>query len=674
MRGWIRVAAATPPLHPADPQENAEEIRQVLSEADERGADVVVLPACALTGATLGDLFSLQTLQTATEDALDAIVEASRNTHPTLVTSVVRLVENQWTEQIVVVQNGMCRNTDRFSFRNRYDGSLLCRCAVSTLYSLPSAKMDEVLQEETHLLLIPAAIPAQVGQASRLAQQITALSARGLGVVLAGAGEQETGIDTLYAGDRLLAENGRLVADGGTLGCDPFFYGTERIAQAPLAKDAAHRDEANRDEVNLDEVNLDAKSRLGAKQPLPDAVLGESSVYYDFDLDEIAASCAEPENTDIVFTTHGEATKTDSTIRETTRKEKENAEEDPLSLPLTPRRHAEWCVVDSAPFVVHTAQECEEILQIQARALARRMRHVKTRQAWIGLSGGLDSTLAFLVTLRAFALDGWDKQGIHLISMPAFGTGKRTRSNAAALGELSGCDFREISLTPVLERHFQDIGLAEGDRSVAFENAQARERTQILMDLANLHGGLHVGTGDFSESALGWSTFNGDHMAMFSVNGSLPKTLVQALVAYEAKRLPAFRTVLEDILQTPISPELLPGEEGEIAQKTEEVIGPYAIHDFYLYYFLRYRYAPDKLLALAQKAFADDYSTATLLFVLRKMLSRFFASQFKRSVMVDGISVGPISLSPRGGWRMPSDVQATAWLSAVDRLEEEGEW
>lgn len=669
MRGWIRVAAATPPLHPADPQANAEEIRRVLSEADERGADVVVLPACALTGATLGDLFSLQTLQTATEEALDAIVEASRNTHPTLVTSVVRLVQNQWTEQIVVVQNGMYRNTDRFSFRNRYDGSLLCRCAVSTLYSLPSVKMDEVLQEETHLLLFPAAIPAQAGQAIRLAQQITTLSARGLGVALAGAGEQETGIDTLYAGDRLLAENGRLVADGGTLGRAPFFYGTGRIAKAPSVQDEAHRDAAN-----LDAENLDAESPLSAKQTLPDAVLGESAVYYDFDLDEIAASCAEQENTDIVFTTQGEATKTDSTIRETTRKEAENTEGEGLSLPLTPRRNAEWCVVDSAPFVAHTPQECEEILQIQARALARRMRHVKTRQAWIGLSGGLDSTLAFLVTLRAFALDGWDKQGIHLISMPAFGTGKRTRSNAAALGELSGCDFREISLTPVLERHFQDIGLAEGDRSVAFENAQARERTQILMDLANLHGGLHVGTGDFSESALGWSTFNGDHMAMFSVNGSIPKTLVQALVAYEAKRLPAFRTVLEDILQTPISPELLPGKEGEIAQKTEEVIGPYAIHDFYLYYFLRYRYAPDKLLALAQKAFADEYSTTTLLFVLRKMLSRFFGSQFKRSVMVDGISVGSISLSPRGGWRMPSDVQATAWLSAVDRLEEEREW
>lgn len=669
MRGWIRVAAATPPLHPADPQANAEEIRQVLSEADERGADVVVLPACALTGATLGDLFSLQTLQTATEEALDAIVEASRNTHPTLVTSVVRLVQKQWMEQIVVVQNGMYRNTDRFSFRNRYDGSLLCRCAASTLYSLSSVKMDEVLQEETHLLLIPAAIPAQAGRASRLAQQITTLSARGLGVVLAGAGEQETGIDTLYAGDRLLAENGRLMADGGTLGRAPFFYGTARIAKAPLTKDEAHRDEDN-----LDAENLDAESPLGAKQTLPDAVLGESTVYYDFDLDEIAASCAEQENTDIVFTTQGEATKTDGTIRETTRKEAENTEGEGLSLPLTPRRNAEWCVVDSAPFVVHTAQECEEILQIQARALARRMRHVKTHQAWIGLSGGLDSTLAFLVTLRAFALDGWDKQGIHLISMPAFGTGKRTRSNAAALGELSGCDFREISLTPVLERHFQDIGLAEGDHSVAFENAQARERTQILMDLANLHGGLHVGTGDFSESALGWSTFNGDHMAMFSVNGSIPKTLVQALVAYEAKRLPAFRTVLEDILQTPISPELLPGKEGEIAQKTEEVIGPYAIHDFYLYYFLRYRYAPDKLLALAEKAFADEYSTETLLFVLRKMLSRFFGSQFKRSVMVDGISVGSISLSPRGGWRMPSDVQATAWLSAVDRLEEEGEW
>lgn len=221
-------------------------------------------------------------------------------------------------------------------------------------------------------------------------------------------------------------------------------------------------------------------------------------------------------------------------------------EEDVETLPMTPRREAAWCAVDAAPMVAKTDEACEEVLQIQARALARRMRHVHTNQVWIGLSGGLDSTLAMLVSLRTFALENWDIKGIHLVSMPAFGTGKRTRSNASALGESSGCDFREISLTEVLTQHFQDIGLPKGDHSVAFENAQARERTQILMDLANLHGGLHVGTGDFSESALGWSTYNGDHMSMFNVNGAIAKTMAQALVRYEAKRLPTLRPILED--------------------------------------------------------------------------------------------------------------------------------
>ena len=660
MRGWIRVAAAVPPLHAGDPQANAEEIRQVLMEAEERHADVVVLPSCALTGATLGDLFSMQTLQSATEEAMDTLLEASRNTHPALVTSILRMEQGRAREHVVVVQNGTRLAHDRFSFHNRYDGSLLCRCAVSTLASSSFSKGHDALErEETDLLLLPAAIPARAGQAKRLVQEVKALSARGVGVALACAGEQETGIDTLYAGDRLLAENGRLVADGGILGRAPSFPGAVRATNSferaePLSSGA---DQA------FDDI----------KQVLPDAVIGERAIYYDFDLDAIAATRAEQATLDETVAASGEAM---SRVQDAIGKacdEAETANRNASSFPMTPRRRAEWCAVDPAPFVVKTEEESEEILQIQARALARRMRHVRTRQAWIGLSGGLDSTLAFLVTLRAFALDGWDKQGIHLVSMPAFGTGKRTRSNAATLGELSGCDFREISLTPVLRQHFADIGLTEDDRSVAFENAQARERTQILMDLANLHGGLHIGTGDFSESALGWCTFNGDHMAMFNVNASIPKTLVQALVAYEAKRLPVLQAVLEDILETPISPELLPGEEGEIAQKTEEVIGPYAVHDFYLYHFLRYRYAPDKLLALAQKAFAGVYTNATLLFVLRKMLSRFFASQFKRSVMVDGIAVGDLSLSPRGGWRMPSDVQATAWLAAVDRLEEEEE-
>lgn len=612
MRGWVRTATAVPPLHAGDPQANAKEIIQVLEEAETKEADVVVLPAFALTGATLGDLYDAPTLLLAAEEALEEIGEATKKKHPALVLSLPRRANGAVYEAIIIVQNGMVFETSDFTLVNRYDGSLLCRCTVAEAEDLESGTPWDIWQENgVDLVLIPAALPAGMGKASTLIKQVKALSARGFGIALASAGENETGLDALYGGDRLLAESGMLLAKGGTLGSHTLL---------------------------ADGVPAEAE--------------GLFTLYADMDLDRLEGTrqqALEARGVEV------------------------EEEEDVETLPMTPRREAAWCAVDAAPMVAKTDEACEEVLQIQARALARRMRHVHTNQVWIGLSGGLDSTLAMLVSLRTFALENWDIKGIHLVSMPAFGTGKRTRSNASALGESSGCDFREISLTEVLTQHFQDIGLPKGDHSVAFENAQARERTQILMDLANLHGGLHVGTGDFSESALGWSTYNGDHMSMFNVNGAIAKTMAQALVRYEAKRLPTLRPILEDILRTPISPELLPDREGEIAQKTEDLIGPYEIHDFYLYYFLRYRYEPEKLLTLGEKAFAGRYDRKTLLWVMHRLFERFFASQFKRSVMTDGVDIGILSLSPRGGWEMPSDVGANAWLREVEQLAEEGE-
>ncbi len=285
------------------------------------------------------------------------------------------------------------------------------------------------------------------------------------------------------------------------------------------------------------------------------------------------------------------------------------------------------------------------------------------------LSGGLDSSLAVLITAKAFDLLGRDRKGILAVTMPCFGTTRRTRSNAELLAAELGTDFLEVNIGKAVEQHFADIGQSVEDHSVTFENAQARERTQVLMDLANQRGGLVIGTGDLSELALGWATYNGDHMSMYAVNASIPKTLVRHLTAWEAERLGGRAgEVLRDILNTPVSPELLPPKDGEIAQITEDLVGPYELHDFYLYYAIRWGFPPRKVLRLASRAFEGRYDRETLLKWLKNFYRRFFAQQFKRSCLPDGPKVGSVSLSPRGDWRMPSDAVARLWLDELENL------
>ncbi|MDE5852245.1 MAG: NAD(+) synthase, partial [Alistipes sp.] len=311
------------------------------------------------------------------------------------------------------------------------------------------------------------------------------------------------------------------------------------------------------------------------------------------------------------------------------------------------------------------AERCEEIYRIQAHGLARRLEHTHCTKAVIGISGGLDSTLALLVTAHTFDLLGLDRKGIIGITMPGFGTTGRTHTNALELMQGLGVTAREIPIGKACEQHFSDIGLDPNDRSAAYENAQARERTQILMDVANMEGGLVVGTGDLSELALGWATYNGDQMSMYGVNASVPKTLVRHLVrwAAETEANAAIRATLLDIVDTPVSPELLPADaEGRIAQKTEDLVGPYELHDFFLYHFVRAGYRPAKIQLLAEQAFRDTYDRTTVRKWLTVFFRRFFAQQFKRSAMPDGPKVGSVALSPRGDWRMPSDAWATAWL------------
>lgn len=312
----------------------------------------------------------------------------------------------------------------------------------------------------------------------------------------------------------------------------------------------------------------------------------------------------------------------------------------------------------------------EAILQIQSQGLKKRLEHTHAKTVVLGISGGLDSTLALLVSVRAFDLCGRSRADIRCVTMPCFGTTARTKSNAIQLCQALGVQVQQIDISAAVRQHFQDIGHDESVHDVTYENAQARERTQVLMDLANRCGGLVVGTGDLSELALGWATYNGDHMSMYAVNCSVPKTLVRYIVQYEADNASGtLREVLLDILDTPVSPELLPADEhGQIAQKTEDLVGPYALHDFFLYHMLRFGTRPRKLYRLALSAYHGRYDEATILHWLKVFCRRFFAQQFKRSCVPDGPKVGSVTLSPRGDWRMPSDASCRLWLKELDSL------
>jgi NAD+ synthase (glutamine-hydrolysing) len=326
--------------------------------------------------------------------------------------------------------------------------------------------------------------------------------------------------------------------------------------------------------------------------------------------------------------------------------------------------------IDPHPFIPKDSDmqaSCEEILNIQVSGLIKRLYHINAQKAVIGISGGLDSTLALLVTVKAFDKLGLDRKGIIGITMPGFGTTDRTYQNAMKLMETLGITIREISIAKAVTQHFEDIGHDMKIHDITYENSQARERTQILMDVANQVNGIVIGTGDLSELALGWATYNGDHMSMYGVNAGVPKTLIRYLVSYVAGEM-ATDTLL-DIIDTPISPELIPADEqGRIKQKTEDLVGPYELHDFFIYYFLRYGFSPSKIFVMAKKAFANDYDDETIKKWLKTFCRRFFTQQFKRSCLPDGPKVGSVSLSPRGDWRMPSDASYTLWMQECEKL------
>ena len=638
--GFIKVAAGTPNIRVADCDYNAGQIIALMKEAAAQGVKVLALPELCVTGYTCGDLFLQPTLLDGAERAMRRILEETAELELLAAVGMPVRAGGKLFNCAVVVQKGSILAIVPKTYLPSYGEFYETRW-----FHLCDRDWDETL--------IPRGSQMDFGNYGSVGQALIRfpdMPDLTIGVEIC---------EDLWAAD---PPSRRLAEAGATLILN-------LSASDELAGKAAYRRQ----------LVLSQSARLCCGYVYADAGEGEST-------------------TDLVFAGHNMIAESGTMLAE-----KRFAtglivsEIDVQRLAYERRRltsfplisHAERLYWDEAeitlsdtsltrpisltPFIPadgsRRAERCEEIITIAALGLKKRLEHTNSTCAVVGLSGGLDSTLAILITTKAFDMLGRDRKGILAVTMPCFGTTRRTRSNAEVLALELGTDFREVNIGKAVEQHFADIGQSMEDQSVTFENAQARERTQVLMDLANQRGGLVIGTGDLSELALGWATYNGDHMSMYAVNASIPKTLVRHLVAYEADRLGGrIGDVLRDILDTPVSPELLPPKDGEISQRTEDLVGPYELHDFYLYYAIRWGFPPRKVLRLAARAFDGQYDRQTLLKWLKNFYRQFFSQQFKRSCLPDGPKVGSVALSPRGDWRMPSDAVAKLWLDELECL------
>ncbi len=661
-QGFIKVAAVTPKIRVADPVYNSEVICKEMETAYGRGAKIIVFPELCLTGYTCGDLFLQQILLQEAKTQLLRIAKATENKDALVMVglpveksgklyNVAAVLHNG--EILGLVPKGNIPNYAEFyegrhftkgnaepeqyevshggngeqSVRVPFGTNILFQCA-----DIPELKVACEICEDLWVVAAPgnehairgASIIANLSASNEAVGKdeyrellVKSASARmHCGYVYASAGEGESTQDLMFGGHNLIAENGKILAQSKT------FQAQTVYADIDVQKIVAER------------------MRIGGVGE-PSA---ETYVTVDFRLN----------------------------VTET------ELEKSFARMPFVPTD------ADIAK------KRCEEILSIQAYGLKHRLEHIGAKTAVLGISGGLDSTLALLVVVKAFDLLGLPRSGITAVTMPCFGTTDRTYENACKLIRLLGATFREVDIKQSVQQHFADIGHDVNVHDVVYENAQARERTQVLMDIANQVNGLVIGTGDMSELALGWATYNGDHMSMYGVNAGVPKTLVRYLVKYcqencalaisaesnsgsgiYAKNISengALAMVLADILDTPVSPELLPAVDGEIAQKTEDLVGPYELHDFFLFYVLRYGFAPAKVYRLAKHAFDGVYEDAYILKWLKKFYSRFFSQQFKRSCLPDGPKVGSVGVSPRGDLRMPTDACMNLWMAEVEKL------
>lgn len=636
--GWVKIAAVSPKVYLADVPANVREIGEAMNRAAAQNAAVVAFPELSLTGASCGDLFYQSLLASEVEKGLKALAKLTSSLDITAVVGAPIGIRGRVYNCAVVLSGGMicgavpkthltyseqrwfapasALDATEFTlacgtvvpvgtdliFENRFFGKCAFGVEIGADLYATEAPSGRLAAAGVPLIFNLSAAPSVVGKRAFRRDAVKMQSARCCAAyVYAGAGTGESTTDLVFGGDCFVAQNGVLLAES-----KPFSTETELLWAQPDLDYIASRRRMN--------TEFSASVCRAAQKAFRRIHFALASTH-----------------TDLPAAVFGKA--------------------------------------DASPFVPaekeRRAETCREAFEIQVAGLVRRLSHTQAKTVVLGISGGLDSTLAILVVKEAFARLGLDPAGIRGYSLPGPGTSVRTRKNALDLMTRLGIEAGEISIVPAVEQHLRDIGQAENCFDAAYENAQARERTQILMDLANRFGGFVVGTGDLSEAALGWCTFNGDQMSMYHVNIGVPKTLIRHIIAWvaEEKGDAAIAQTLQDIIDTPISPELKPpSESGEIAQKTEDLVGPYELHDFFIHHFCGNGFAPEKIRLLAENAFTGAYDEATIEKWLNVFLRRFFSQQFKRSACPDGPKVLEVGLSPRGDWIMPSDARSAMWL------------
>ena len=636
-QGFITVAAATPDIRVADVDFNTGNIIKLIEEASLEGAKIIVFPELCITGYTCSDLFFQDALIESANKALDSIILSTAGKNLLVFAGLPFMDCGKLYNVAAAISGGKLLglttkshlpNYDEFyEKRQFYPGPGFCRTIVRNGEEIPFGPCQLYQCPQMENLMVSAEIcedlwapkPPSIDAALNGATIIVNLSA-----------SNELVGKSKYRRDLVSGQSARLIcgyiyanAGFGESTTDIVFGGHNIIAEngAILEESAKFSNEIIYSEIDVKRL-ISERRKNTTFSPDENEILDLPVTNFDLKMEDTVLTRVFPLN----------------------------------------------------PFVPQDERErdarCEEILTIQASGLKKRLMHTNAKTAVVGISGGLDSTLALLVMTRAFDMLHKDRSNITAITMPCFGTTDRTYKNACTLTESLGCTLKEIPIADAVKQHFHDIGQDINIHDVTFENSQARERTQVLMDYANKTGGILVGTGDLSELALGWATYNGDHMSMYGVNVGVPKTLVRHLVKYYADTCDneELRDILTDVLNTPVSPELLPPEDGKIAQKTEELVGPYELHDFFLYYVLRFGYEPSKIYRIAKETFDGIYDDTIILKWLRTFYRRFFSQQFKRSCLPDGPKVGTVALSPRGDLRMPSDAVSTLWLKDLNEL------
>jgi NAD+ synthase (glutamine-hydrolysing) len=633
--GFVKVAAATPDIRVADVAYNQGKICEVIDEAQRNRAKIVVFPELCITGYTCSDLFLQDILLREAKQALLRIAAYTKDKDMLVFVGTPLMQDGKLYNVAAALNHGEILGFTTKTFLPNYGefyemrqftpGPKEAKWILFEGKQIPFGPQLLLCEEHMENLVVSAEICEDLWAPDPPSNE--AATAGATVIVNCSASTETIGKDS-YRRDLVRGQSARLIAGyvyanagEGESTTDLVFGGHNLIAEngATLAESGRFENQVIYSEIDV--------FRLA----------GERRKNTTF----------QPENGRSLIRVPFSVTEEETFLTRT-----------------FPQR----------PFVPQDDRErerrCEEILTIQAMGLKKRLVHTHANSAVVGISGGLDSTLALLVTAKAFDMIGRDRSEILSVTMPCFGTTDRTYQNACRMARQLGTTLREVPIADAVNIHFRDIGHDPENHDVTYENGQARERTQVLMDLANETGGMVIGTGDMSELALGWATYNGDHMSMYGVNASVPKTLVRHLVKYAADETDdtELQQVLYDVLDTPVSPELLPPKDGDIAQKTEDLVGPYELHDFFLYYMIRFGFGPGKIYRLAKETFAGNYENETILKWLKTFYRRFFAQQFKRSCLPDGPKVGTVALSPRGDWRMPSDACAAVWMQEIEKL------